>query len=106
MAGAAVAPPLPDQKTKGWEFTDLSKLDLESYERADAEVTGIGESAANLDEPVVMTLAGPPGSPPPRSGRSTGALWSPRPPRLSRAPPPAGARASSSTCRREKSSPS
>jgi Fe-S cluster assembly protein SufD len=25
------APPLPDQKTKGWEFTDLSELDLDSY---------------------------------------------------------------------------
>jgi Fe-S cluster assembly protein SufD len=57
MPTAAAAPPLPDQKTKGWEFTDLSGLDIESYERADADVTGVGEAAASLDEPVVMPLA-------------------------------------------------
>jgi Fe-S cluster assembly protein SufD len=57
MPTAAAAPPLPDQKTKGWEFTDLSGLDIESYERADAEVTGVGDAAASLDEPVVMPLA-------------------------------------------------
>ncbi|HET7445032.1 MAG TPA: Fe-S cluster assembly protein SufD [Solirubrobacterales bacterium] len=33
--------PLPDQKAKGWEFTDLSGLDIGSYESAavDAQVT-------------------------------------------------------------------
>jgi Fe-S cluster assembly protein SufD len=30
----ATLPPLPDQKTKGWEFTDLSQLDLDAYEPA------------------------------------------------------------------------
>jgi Fe-S cluster assembly protein SufD len=34
---AATLPPLPDQKTKGWEFTDLSKLDLDAYEPASVE---------------------------------------------------------------------
>jgi hypothetical protein len=34
--------PLPDQKVKGWEFTDLSGLDIGSYGAADAnpEVSG------------------------------------------------------------------
>lgn len=27
----AALPPLPDQKSKGWEFTDLSSLDLDAY---------------------------------------------------------------------------
>ncbi len=34
MAELATLPPLPDQKTKGWEFTDLSDLDLDAYEPA------------------------------------------------------------------------
>ena len=32
----ATLPPLPDQKTKGWEFTDLSELELDAYEPAGA----------------------------------------------------------------------
>ncbi|HSR93964.1 MAG TPA: Fe-S cluster assembly protein SufD [Solirubrobacterales bacterium] len=36
MAELATLPPLPDQKTKGWEFTDLSDLDLDAYEPASA----------------------------------------------------------------------
>lgn len=34
--------PLPDQKSKGWEFTDLSGLDIGAYEgvAANAEITG------------------------------------------------------------------
>jgi Fe-S cluster assembly protein SufD len=38
--------PLPNHKSKGWEFTDLSSLDLDSYTGADAaaEVSG-GEGA-------------------------------------------------------------
>ena len=36
MAELATLPPLPDQKTKGWEFTDLSRLDLDSYEPGSA----------------------------------------------------------------------
>jgi Fe-S cluster assembly protein SufD len=31
LAELATLPPLPDQKTKGWEFTDLSSLDLDAY---------------------------------------------------------------------------
>jgi Fe-S cluster assembly protein SufD len=31
---AAAAPPLPTQKTRGWEFTDLSGLDLDAYPAA------------------------------------------------------------------------
>jgi Fe-S cluster assembly protein SufD len=36
LAELATLPPLPDQKTKGWEFTDLSNLDLDAYEPASA----------------------------------------------------------------------
>jgi Fe-S cluster assembly protein SufD len=34
LADAGAAPPLPTQKTRGWEFTDLSGLDLEAYTAA------------------------------------------------------------------------
>jgi Fe-S cluster assembly protein SufD len=34
----ATLPPLPDQKAKGWEFTDLSSLDLDAYEAGSVEV--------------------------------------------------------------------
>jgi len=33
----ATLPPLPDQKAKGWEFTDLSRLDLDAYEPGSAD---------------------------------------------------------------------
>jgi Fe-S cluster assembly protein SufD len=36
LAEVATLPPLPDKKTKGWEFTDLSGLDLDSYEPGSA----------------------------------------------------------------------
>lgn len=36
MADLATLPPLPDQKAKGWEFTDLSGLDFDSYEPGSA----------------------------------------------------------------------
>jgi Fe-S cluster assembly protein SufD len=39
LAEVATLPPLPDQKTKGWEFTDLSGLDLDSYEPGSAAVS-------------------------------------------------------------------
>jgi len=45
-------PPLPDQKTKGWEFTDLSSLDLDSY--------SAGSAAASIEgggEATVLSLA-------------------------------------------------
>jgi len=34
LADAGAAPPLPTQKTRGWEFTDLSELDLDAYAAA------------------------------------------------------------------------
>jgi Fe-S cluster assembly protein SufD len=47
--------PLPDAKTKGWDFTDLSKLDLDSYTAADAAVEisgGEGATVVSLAEAV------------------------------------------------------
>jgi Fe-S cluster assembly protein SufD len=48
------APPLPDQKTKGWEFTDLSGFDIEAYSPAAAEVEGIEAQEGGV---IVMPLA-------------------------------------------------
>jgi Fe-S cluster assembly protein SufD len=45
-------PPLPDQKTKGWEFTDLSNLDLDAYEPASAKASIGGAEGA-----IVLPLA-------------------------------------------------
>jgi Fe-S cluster assembly protein SufD len=39
LAELATLPPLPDQKTKGWEFTDLSNLDLDAYETGSVDVS-------------------------------------------------------------------
>jgi Fe-S cluster assembly protein SufD len=39
LAEVATLPPLPDAKTKGWEFTDLSRLELDSYEPGSAEAS-------------------------------------------------------------------
>ena len=46
--GASLAQelPLPDQKAKGWEFTDLSRLDLTAYEEAGAEPVVSGAEGA------------------------------------------------------------
>jgi len=47
--------PLPDHKTKGWDFTDLSKLDLDSYAAADAAPRvegGDGATVISLREAV------------------------------------------------------
>ncbi|MFT3865794.1 MAG: Fe-S cluster assembly protein SufD [Solirubrobacterales bacterium] len=47
--------PLPDHKSKGWEFTDLASLDLDSYEPADAAVElsgGEGATVVSLAEAV------------------------------------------------------
>jgi Fe-S cluster assembly protein SufD len=40
---ATLLPPLPDQKAKGWEFTDLSDLELDAYEAGspDAAIEGV-----------------------------------------------------------------
>ncbi|MBA3865876.1 MAG: Fe-S cluster assembly protein SufD [Solirubrobacterales bacterium] len=40
--------PLPDQKVKGWEFTDLSALDIGSYGEADAEADISGAEGATV----------------------------------------------------------
>ena len=48
----ATLPPLPDQKTKGWEFTDLSQLDLDGYEPASVDAT-----IAAADSATVLPLA-------------------------------------------------
>jgi Fe-S cluster assembly protein SufD len=44
--------PLPDQKAKGWEFTDLSGLDIGSYEATDPEV-----EVSAADGATVITLS-------------------------------------------------
>jgi Fe-S cluster assembly protein SufD len=40
--------PLPDQKAKGWEFTDLSGLDLAAYEESGATPTISGAEGATV----------------------------------------------------------
>ncbi len=48
-ASLAQSLPLPDQKAKGWEFTDLSGLDLDSYAEASASpVVSAAEGAVVL----------------------------------------------------------
>ncbi len=52
-ASLAQSLPLPDHRSKGWEFTDLSRLDLDSYEgvAADARVEGAeGAVVVSLSE--------------------------------------------------------
>jgi len=48
--GASLAQelPLPDQKAKGWEFTDLSSLDLAAYEETGATPTISGAEGATV----------------------------------------------------------
>ncbi|HEY6730725.1 MAG TPA: Fe-S cluster assembly protein SufD [Solirubrobacterales bacterium] len=48
--GASLAQelPLPDQKAKGWEFTDLSSLNLDSYEETPAAPTISGAEGATV----------------------------------------------------------
>lgn len=48
MAELATLPPLPDQKTKGWEFTDLSELDLDAYEPGSVDVALPGVDGATV----------------------------------------------------------
>jgi Fe-S cluster assembly protein SufD len=52
LAELATLPPLPDQKAKGWEFTDLSDLDLDAYEPASA-----GAAISAADGATVLPLA-------------------------------------------------
>jgi len=48
--GASLAQelPLPDHKAKGWEFTDLSTLDLNAYEESDASPVVSGAEGATV----------------------------------------------------------
>ncbi len=57
MTPVTELPSLPDQKTKGWEFTDLSGLEIDGYTPAEGEVEGLGEGPDSADGPVVMPLA-------------------------------------------------
>jgi Fe-S cluster assembly protein SufD len=47
-ASLAQSLPLPDQKAKGWEFTDLSGLDLDSYAEASAAPIVSGAEGATV----------------------------------------------------------
>jgi Fe-S cluster assembly protein SufD len=44
----ATLPPLPDQKAKGWEFTDLSGLDVDAYEPGATEPSVQGAEGATV----------------------------------------------------------
>jgi Fe-S cluster assembly protein SufD len=48
MTPAQTLPPLPDAKTKGWEFTDISGLDFEAYDEVGAEATIRGSEGATV----------------------------------------------------------
>ncbi|HET9162504.1 MAG TPA: Fe-S cluster assembly protein SufD [Solirubrobacterales bacterium] len=52
MAELATLPPLPDQKAKGWEFTDLSSLDLDAYQAGSVDA-----SLGSADGATVLPLA-------------------------------------------------
>jgi hypothetical protein len=54
--GAALASelPLPTQKDKGWEFTDLSELDLDAYRPGDGRVEGLRAGVDSADGPPVV----------------------------------------------------
>ncbi len=53
MTSTQILPPLPDAKTRGWEFTDISGLDFEAYDEAGVEATirgGEGATVIPLEE--------------------------------------------------------
>ncbi len=54
--GAALASelPLPTQKDKGWEFTDLSGLDLDAFEASEGRVEGLQPGVDSADGPPVV----------------------------------------------------
>ena len=47
-ASLAQSLPLPDHKSKGWEFTDLSGLELDSYEASDVAAQVAGAEGATV----------------------------------------------------------
>jgi Fe-S cluster assembly protein SufD len=46
--------PLPTQKDKGWEFTDLTGLDLASYPAGEGRIEGIDPEVDGADGPAVV----------------------------------------------------
>ena len=56
--GASLAQelPLPTQKDKGWEFTDLAGLDVDAFEPAEPAGDALNGSARDGNGPVVMPL--------------------------------------------------
>ena len=58
MGESAGPAALPGPKDRGWEFTDLTGLDLDAYEPAAASVDGLATASANGDPsgPIVMPL--------------------------------------------------
>jgi Fe-S cluster assembly protein SufD len=48
LADLATLPPLPDQKAKGWEFTDLSQLDLDAYAAGSPSPSVTGSEGATV----------------------------------------------------------
>jgi Fe-S cluster assembly protein SufD len=48
---------LPTQKQKGWEFTDLSELDLDAFGEGAAAVSGLEPSDGSDGGPIVLPLA-------------------------------------------------
>jgi Fe-S cluster assembly protein SufD len=56
QAGASLASELslPTEKEKGWEFTDLSGLDLDSFEAGSADVDGLSTDGDSAEGPPVV----------------------------------------------------
>ena len=78
--GAALASelPLPTQKDKGWEFTDLAGLDLDAYAPGEGRVEGLEAGVDPADGPPVVLPLARGGRAPARPGRaSASARWSP-----------------------------
>jgi Fe-S cluster assembly protein SufD len=59
MNSIQTLPPLPDAKTKGWEFTDISTLDLDAYEATEAVPVIAGGSGATVLDLAEATDAHP-----------------------------------------------
>jgi Fe-S cluster assembly protein SufD len=57
-APGAAAPPLPDAKTKGWEFTDLSGLDLDALESEPGSVELDGAESLDAGSEVARERLG------------------------------------------------
>ena len=59
MTSTQTLPPLPDAKTKGWEFTDISTLDFDAYEATEAVPVIAGDSGATVLDLAEATDARP-----------------------------------------------